>query len=767
MPDYILHIGLPKTGTKYLQGNFRRLSEALHAQGILYPATWWTHDAQVSHDGLVAALRAEDDAALRAAFGGFDASGHRRVLLSCEGLSDLTPAQIARLRALTEGHAVRVVLYCRRWSDWLPSAWQQTVKEGSALTFPEYLLAVFAAPEENTAVNFATIVDAYAAAFGADAVSVVSYSNLADERIDLVAHFFRTVLGWPDPPAGQSGQVHESPGMIATELVRLLNAQKLHGADTANPAGRSLELLRERADTAALLDGLTAAMGGSVCEVVIDDAASVFRPLFDALNASIGPRLLGGTAETRIFTPRRATIRFVRQEYLADPDLAATVQRVRVAAARRAAQALPDGFDLAAAGRFATDTAPSPRARAAWGGWAVEYLAGHPAVAATPCGGITLHLDAAFNAGADGLRLLHSGWYAAEPKFVWSCGRRSILHLPPPAQAESCWLLLVLRAFVDDRRLPAQTVRIQVNGTEIGTVEVSAYSVIECEIPRGALAGHERIEVTLDLPDAAVPAQLGVSSDDRELAVALLRAVVFSLPQPAPAMPAQPKPETPATPPADLANLLAGFESLGENCEFGLVQRRAGIEPLGLLRFASTPLHALVHALRARFAGMGRAETIRVEVSATGREYMVADARYGFLYHAWVMVGEMTPEEIHARECRRLPFLVRKLVEDLTEGAKIFVVHGMAPLAEGQARELAAAVRAYGPGHVLWVERADAAHPPASVEQVEPGLLRGHVDRFAPGENAHDLSFDCWVDLCRNARALLDATTSVRPRSAA
>jgi hypothetical protein len=33
-------------------------------------------------------------------------------------------------------------------------------------------------------------------------------------------------------------------------------------------------------------------------------------------------------------------------------------------------------------------------------------------------------------------------------------------------------------------------------------------------------------------------------------------------------------------------------------------------------------------------------------------------------------------------------------------------------------------------------------------------LLKGYIDRFAPGENAHALSLECWTALCRNALAL-------------
>jgi len=34
------------------------------------------------------------------------------------------------------------------------------------------------------------------------------------------------------------------------------------------------------------------------------------------------------------------------------------------------------------------------------------------------------------------------------------------------------------------------------------------------------------------------------------------------------------------------------------------------------------------------------------------------------------------------------------------------------------------------------------------------GLLKGYIDRFAPGDNAHDFSFEAWVKLCVNAHLL-------------
>lgn len=212
-----------------------------------------------------------------------------------------------------------------------------------------------------------------------------------------------------------------------------------------------------------------------------------------------------------------------------------------------------------------------------------------------------------------------------------------------------------------------------------------------------------------------------------------------------------------------LRDRMLRFESLGENCEFGLVQRRCGAEPLSLLRFASAPLPKLLNALDARFEGMGTPYNIEVQLSDNETEYMVLDKCFGFYYHAWVKAGEQTPEQIHAREIRRLPFLVRKLIDDLTTASKIFVYHGMKPMSAADARALATAVRRYGPGKVLWVELSDAEHPPGSAEWVGPGLLCGRVDRFAPGENAHDLSLESWLDVCRSALAISSDETSMAP----
>jgi hypothetical protein len=57
----------------------------------------------------------------------------------------------------------------------------------------------------------------------------------------------------------------------------------------------------------------------------------------------------------------------------------------------------------------------------------------------------------------------------------------------------------------------------------------------------------------------------------------------------------------------ELRALFRRFESLGMTCEFGLVQRQLGLEPLGLLRFASITPDNLIALLNSDLAGVADA----------------------------------------------------------------------------------------------------------------------------------------------------------------
>jgi Glycosyltransferase 61 len=205
--------------------------------------------------------------------------------------------------------------------------------------------------------------------------------------------------------------------------------------------------------------------------------------------------------------------------------------------------------------------------------------------------------------------------------------------------------------------------------------------------------------------------------------------------------------------------LMLSFENLGDNCEFGLVQRQAGIEPLGLLRFNGfyTPpevrLDSLVAALERGFAGLGAAGTITVfPYGVSGqRELIVRESAYDFWYHTGVSEGDVDPQVQAEREATRLGFLRRKLLEDLATGDKTWVWKSKATTHRDQVQPLLEILRRLGPNTLLWVVEADEEHPPGTIEALEPDLIKGYIARFAPYEGVTNIHYASWFEVCWQA----------------
>jgi len=216
----------------------------------------------------------------------------------------------------------------------------------------------------------------------------------------------------------------------------------------------------------------------------------------------------------------------------------------------------------------------------------------------------------------------------------------------------------------------------------------------------------------------------------------------------------------------DDADLVLQFESIGDNCELGLVQRRAGAEPLGLLRFAGVPLRNLLRGLNARFANI--ADPRHVRINPENGEYMVKLTKYDFTYHAHVKIGEQEPEALHQQQTRTVGFLARKLMSDLENPSKILVFRQNEPLSGSDLVDLRVALSAYGPSILLWVQKAMPGHPPGSVQVADERMMVGYVRRLAEREYVPDLDFASWMQVLRRAYAIsLHATDGRLQRAAA
>lgn len=357
--------------------------------------------------------------------------------------------------------------------------------------------------------------------------------------------------------------------------------------------------------------------------------------------------------------------------------------------------------------------------------------------------GLERILTLTFGAGGNEATHLGAGWSADEPGHRWMIGQASEVWLENPGPDRDLILELDVNVLVAPPVLDAQRLVLGVRNQGISQISVTRPGTVGFHIPVALVEKPGPVRLLFVHPDFRRPKDLKGSTDDRELSFSLgqlrlSRVLHRSRSYPAPELPPD--------------QTIMRFESLGDNCEFGLVQRRLGAEPLGLLRFSFIEMVQLVRGLRLGFQGLGDPGTTEVSVDGKDEEYVVRDTVFGMTYHTWQYRAQIEIETVRRQQTTRLAFLKRKLMEDVAAGEKIFVVkRANKPLAPEEVLPLYAVLNDLGSNWLLWVVPADQAHPAGTVDVLLPGLLRGYVDRFAPDDNAPDLSLDTWVQICAAA----------------
>ena len=231
-----LHVGLPKTGTSYLQSHL------------------WDSPAQLAEVGvrMVPESRAESFTLMRAVRGQLDAEGkgsratravdglrtlvataqEPTLLLSQESLGGAEPDQADLLVGCFAGREVHVVVTARDVARQLPSAWQQRVKAKGDITFPDYLAAVQKNDGAgktfwNTQDLVATL-ESWSRRLPAEQVHVVLVPPRTADR-ELLAQRFGSVVGVDfDTLVAEDLRPNYSLDPAQVELVRRVN--KVHGA---------------------------------------------------------------------------------------------------------------------------------------------------------------------------------------------------------------------------------------------------------------------------------------------------------------------------------------------------------------------------------------------------------------------------------------------------------------------------------------------------------------------------------------------------------
>lgn len=141
-PPVFLHIGLPKTGTTYLQGLLAANRKLLERSGLRYPLR---HPESMFHAAVDLRGTHEswgiDSVATRHAWDRLVSDvldETAPALVSHENLSAADAEQVARVRESFPGRELHVVVTVRDLGRQLTAGWQEGVKSGSGASFDDF-----------------------------------------------------------------------------------------------------------------------------------------------------------------------------------------------------------------------------------------------------------------------------------------------------------------------------------------------------------------------------------------------------------------------------------------------------------------------------------------------------------------------------------------------------------------------------------------------------------------------------------------------------
>jgi hypothetical protein len=203
----------------------------------------------------------------------------------------------------------------------------------------------------------------------------------------------------------------------------------------------------------------------------------------------------------------------------------------------------------------------------------------------------------------------------------------------------------------------------------------------------------------------------------------------------------------------DLLTLLRGFESLGGDDEFGVVQRKLGLEVLNLFRFCESTLTGLIQALTDDLKAATDPDHLTVDMQDAEHHALTLQP-YELHWPAFVSEIGADPEARQHANSVTLGYLRRKFYEGLRTGRKIYVMKQRRPLCLAELAVLMAELNRYGNATLLCVAEAQSGQLQGAVELLLPGLMRGYVGHFAPDTDVEAAEPADWLRVLANATLL-------------
>ena len=318
--------------------------------------------------------------------------------------------------------------------------------------------------------------------------------------------------------------------------------------------------------------------------------------------------------------------------------------------------------------------------------------------------------------------------------------------LPVTELGPDCVLVINATPCLHHPGLPAQTIMLAVNGRLLATAIFPGLRVFGFHVP-ASIAGADMLELTITHLNYAAPRAGDQYRMEQPLGLMVHSIRVFRVMH----KPRSKPPALPTTPEA----LALCFESIGQGCQFGQIQRQMGADPLNLLRFVDMITSRLVDGLVSGFAGIDAPDRLVLGQSdGTPPSITWRHRDLDVCFDTLIPTGTADPAVVIDGQRRRLTFLRRKFLEDLQTGDKICVLTRSDCLTEPEALAVYSALAMHGPNTLLWTVYGDAATT-GRVDELQPGFLCGHLGltddvRFAP--------LEAWLPVLRNAFQLWNQT---------
>ncbi len=202
--------------------------------------------------------------------------------------------------------------------------------------------------------------------------------------------------------------------------------------------------------------------------------------------------------------------------------------------------------------------------------------------------------------------------------------------------------------------------------------------------------------------------------------------------------------------------LVMGFEGLGNNCEFGLMQRKVAFNRMGLLRFAgSQDTPKLAEAIRNGFEGFGTPDDL--ELSLRGTEWIANSRRYNLNVHTYKHHPETSEERIRQDESMKLMFQANMLLDLLESGSRILIRRVADTDDQAGMHDLYEAIRERGPAPLLWVTNTQDGKPHGTIERLGDGYFVGYHGHLARTNWPTDFDKAAWISLLQAAQEVVGA----------